>query len=184
MDELKAIEEYPEVSFIDFYTLSQLNSEMLQWFREKKKELTGEDVTLSSGDDRRLILLTCAYYLYQGYMFIDEGGNLETLIAESEASNELTMQIAEEALKNSSIATGFIYDSRKQKARISNIEGSVLAQYVATLTTGKGAKGSDGTYTGPGSTYDKFIKALKNAKVDLVIADKQEQLDEWLALKG
>lgn len=118
------------------------------------------------------------------YTFIDEGGNLETLIAESEASNELTMQIAEEALKNSSIATGFIYDPRKQKARISNIEGSVLAQYVATLTTGKGAKGSDGTYTGPGSTYDKFIKALKNAKVDLVIADKQEQLDEWLALKG
>lgn len=79
MDELKAIEEYPEVSFIDFYTLSQLNSEMLQWFREKKKELTGEDVTLSSGDDRRLILLTCAYYLYQGYMFIDEGGKMGLL---------------------------------------------------------------------------------------------------------
>lgn len=118
------------------------------------------------------------------YTVIDEGGDFETLIAESEASNKLTMQIAEEALSHSSVATGFIYDPSKQKARISNIEGSVLSQYVATLTTGKGSKGSDGTYTGSGSTYDNFIKALKNAKVDLVIADKQEQLDEWLALKG
>lgn len=118
------------------------------------------------------------------YVFLKEGENLNKVITEAEASNDLTLEIAEKALKNSSIATGFIYDPRKQKARISNIEGSVLAQYVATLTTGKGAKGSDGTYTGPGSTYDKFIKALKNAKVDLVIADKQEQLDEWLALKG
>lgn len=79
LDELKAIEEYPDISFIDFYTLSQLNSDMMQWFREKKKELTGQDAALPAGDDRRIILQTCAYYLYQAFMHVDDGGKMGLL---------------------------------------------------------------------------------------------------------
>ena len=79
MDELKPLDEYPDISFIDHYTLTQLNADMLAWFREKKKELSGKDVVLSAGDDRRIILLTCAYYLYQGYVFIDDSGKMGLL---------------------------------------------------------------------------------------------------------
>ena len=39
MDELKAIDEYPDVSFIENYTLSQLNADMIRWFKEKKKHV-------------------------------------------------------------------------------------------------------------------------------------------------
>ena len=38
MDELKAVDESPDISFIDNYTLSQLSADMIGWFREKKKE--------------------------------------------------------------------------------------------------------------------------------------------------
>lgn len=79
MDELKAIENYPEVSFIENYTLSQLNEDMLKWYREKKKEETGKDFSLPAGDERRLLLTACAYYLYQGYMFVDDAGKMGLL---------------------------------------------------------------------------------------------------------
>ena len=79
MDEMKAIDEYPDISFIENYTLSQLNEDMLNWYKEKKKEETGKDITLPAGDERRLLLTACAYYLYQGYMFIDDAGKMGLL---------------------------------------------------------------------------------------------------------
>lgn len=79
MDDLKAIENYPDVSFIENYTLSQLNEDMLLWYREKKKEETGKDISLPAGDERRLLLTACAYYLYQGYMFVDDAGKMGLL---------------------------------------------------------------------------------------------------------
>ena len=79
MDELKAVDESPDISFIDNYTLSQLSADMIGWFREKKKEETGKDITLPAGDDRRILLLTCAYYLYQGLVFIDDAGKMGLL---------------------------------------------------------------------------------------------------------
>lgn len=79
MDELKAIEEYPDISFIENYTLSRLNKDMLQWFIEKKREETGKEITLPLGDERRLLLTTCAYFLYQAYMFADDAGKMGLL---------------------------------------------------------------------------------------------------------
>lgn len=78
-DNLKSIKEYPEISFIDNYTISQLEDDMLGWFKEKKKELTGEDVTLAKADDRKLLLSACAYYIFQGYMFLDDMGKMNLL---------------------------------------------------------------------------------------------------------
>lgn len=79
MDELKAIDEYPDVSFIENYTLSQLNADMIRWFKEKKKEETGEEIVLAPADDRKILLEACAYYLYQGYMFVDQAGKMGLL---------------------------------------------------------------------------------------------------------
>jgi phage-related baseplate assembly protein len=78
-DDLKPIEDYPEISFIDNYTIKQLEEDMVNWFKEKKKEQTGEEVVLAKADDRRLILQAGAYYLYHVYMFVDNAGKMGLL---------------------------------------------------------------------------------------------------------
>lgn len=118
------------------------------------------------------------------YSTVAKSDDMAAEIEESVIYEELTVEYANLALEHSSVAAGFIYDTSKQKVRIQNIEGNVISRYLSQLVTGKGKAGTDGTYTGAGSTYADFIQALKNAKADLVIADKQEQLDAWLALQN
>lgn len=75
----KSIRDYPEISFIDNYTLRRLETEMLAWFVNQYKKLTGRTITLASADDRRIILQTAAYFMYQGYMFVDNAGKMGLL---------------------------------------------------------------------------------------------------------
>lgn len=79
MGNLNVIDEYPDISFIDSYTLSRLENDMISWFKEKKKELTGEEVVLAAADDRRIILQSAAYFIFQGYMFSDDAGKMGLL---------------------------------------------------------------------------------------------------------
>lgn len=76
---LKSIEDYPEISFIENYTIEQLEEDMISWYKEKKKELTGKPVVMASGDERRLILSACAYFIYHGYKYIDLAGKMGLL---------------------------------------------------------------------------------------------------------
>ncbi len=76
---LKAIEDYPDVSFIDDETLEGLEEKMISWFKEKYKEKTGKDITLGQADARRLILQTGAYYIYQALQRTDEAGKMGLL---------------------------------------------------------------------------------------------------------
>lgn len=75
-DELRAISDYPDISFIDNYTISKLEEDMISWYKEKRKELTGEDVVLGMADDRRILLQAGAYFIFQGYMYIDNAGKM------------------------------------------------------------------------------------------------------------
>ena len=79
VNNLKSIKEYPEISFMKNYTMEQLADEMLSWFKEKRKELTGEDIVLGKADDRRIILLAGAYFIFQGYMYLDDAGKMGLL---------------------------------------------------------------------------------------------------------
>ena len=79
VNNLKSIKEYPEISFMKNYTMEQLADEMLSWFKEKRKELTGEDIVLGKADDRRIMLLAGAYFIYQGYMYMDDAGKMGLL---------------------------------------------------------------------------------------------------------
>lgn len=79
VNNLKSIKEYPEISFMKNYTMEQLADEMLLWFKEKRKELTGEDIVLGKADDRRIMLLAGAYFIYQGYMYMDDAGKMGLL---------------------------------------------------------------------------------------------------------
>lgn len=78
-DKMRAITDYPEISFIDNYTIDKLEEEMIAWFQEKYAEVTGKETTLGKADERRLILQACAYYLFQGYKFADQAGKMGTL---------------------------------------------------------------------------------------------------------
>lgn len=68
---------------------------------------------------------------------------------------------------------GFVYDSSKMTTQIANIT-TAIAKHGKTLSLGKGKTGQ----------YDQFIKELKAAGIDQVIADKQAQLNDWLAKKN
>lgn len=121
---------------------------------------------------------------YKIYTYVNADDDLETIIADIElnkAESDLLQAIAD---ANQSPASGFIYDTTAQGTRIRNIEANVLSKYYNTLSVGVGSKGTDGTYTGPNSTYAKFIEALTKAKMNLVVEDKQAQYGAWKAAQG
>lgn len=78
-EEMKAVMDYPDVSFIEDYTVSRLEDDMVGWFKEKRKELTGEDIVLGKADDRRILLKTGAYFICQGYHYADHAGKMGLL---------------------------------------------------------------------------------------------------------
>lgn len=113
------------------------------------------------------------------YQFVNADDDIEAIIAEVELINSERDLLQATAIINRSPASGFIYDTTSQGTRIRNIEANVLSKYFNTLSVGVGSKGTDGTFTGPGSTYAKFIEALTKAKMYLVVEDKQAQYDAW-----
>lgn len=78
-DVLKSLDEYPELNFIDNYTLSQLEAEMLQWYQDKYKEITGKEVVLSRASTTRITLQCCAYYMFQIMEKVNFAGKMNTL---------------------------------------------------------------------------------------------------------
>lgn len=74
------------------------------------------------------------------------------------------------AAENPSPAGNFIYDSSEYEITIKNIE-AVIDRYANIMALGG--------YTD--AVYNEFINALKDAGIDEVIADKQAQLDAYLA---
>lgn len=76
---ITSIAEYPDISFIDNLTQEDLLEKMIAWYLEKRKEVTGKDMTLGLADDRRLILQTGAYYIYQAFMMTDNAGKMGLL---------------------------------------------------------------------------------------------------------
>lgn len=76
---LKTLDEYPELNFIDNYTLSQLETEMLQWYQDKYKEITGKEVVLSRASKTRITLQCCAYYMFQIMEQVNFAGKMNTL---------------------------------------------------------------------------------------------------------
>lgn len=68
---LKALEDYPDISFIEGMTLEEMERQMVKDFREKYEEITGREVVLAKADPVRLILYAAALQLYQEMQYID-----------------------------------------------------------------------------------------------------------------
>lgn len=117
------------------------------------------------------------------YTYVKDGDDVSAIIAKNNENKALTAQLIETALTHSSPAIGFRYDSKKNDTRIRNLENNVLPSYYNTIVVGSGKKGSDGTWTGAGSTYAEFIEKLNRGKINDLIADKQSQYEAWKASK-
>lgn len=78
-NDMKNIRGYPDISFIDNISFSDLQEQMIQDFEERYKELTGKEVTLAAADPFRMILYACAVALYQGYQYEDKAGKMGLL---------------------------------------------------------------------------------------------------------
>lgn len=89
-----------------------------------------------------------------------------------ELTKEKYDAFTEMCVANTSIAAGYGYDASAMQNQIIAIQ-AVLDEYLPALETGSAADLE--------GTYQEFIKKLKDAGIDDVIADNQAQLDAWLA---
>ena len=71
--------DYPEVSFIENTSFSDLQERLIHDYEEKYREVTGEEVSLGLADPYRLILYSCAVAIYQGYQYEDKAGKMGLL---------------------------------------------------------------------------------------------------------
>ena len=78
-DDLKQIMDYPDVSFIEWYTQEKLLDDMTTWYMDKYEEENGKRPILAKGDERRLELQACAYYIFHGYELTDLAGKMNLL---------------------------------------------------------------------------------------------------------
>ena len=78
---------------------------------------------------------------------------------------------SQEALANTIGIRGFIYSPSNVKSQLAVLE-AIVAQYVPILESGS---------VDLDVYYPAFLEALEKAGIDEVIADKQQQLDAWLA---
>lgn len=76
---LNTIDKLPDISFIDGLSLEDIQSQMLSDFVTKYQELTGKKIQISKSDPNRIIMLSCAQYIYQGLQNIDKAGKMNFL---------------------------------------------------------------------------------------------------------
>ena len=76
---LNTIDNLPDISFIDELTLQDVQSQLLTFFTEKYKEITGKKIQLSKADPYRIMMLGCAQLIYQGMQHVDKGGKMNFL---------------------------------------------------------------------------------------------------------
>lgn len=79
MSNIKALENIPEISFIDGRTLQNVRDEMLADYAKCYQELTGETPMLSEADPIRLAMLAAAAQIYQALQYVDRSGKQDLL---------------------------------------------------------------------------------------------------------
>jgi len=106
------------------------------------------------------------YNLNMGWMF---GNQMITHVWEGNSATlwQDTVEFNENAYKAKSL--GFVFDGSTVKTEIAALT-AVGEQYRLALETGS---------VDPESILPRFLRSLKDAGIDKVIAEKQRQLDEW-----
>lgn len=73
------LDTLPDISFIENLTLENIQTQFINDFQAKYKELTGSEVILGLADPNRIILYACALQHYQALQYIDKAGKMGLL---------------------------------------------------------------------------------------------------------
>lgn len=111
------------------------------------------------------------YGLNQGWSFGNQLISYAWETVENDNYYDEMKAFNENAIQSQAI--GFIFDSSSVKSEIAALD-SVLAEYRLGLENGE---------LDPEEYLPKFIQALREAGIEKVIAEKQRQLDSWVAEK-
>lgn len=99
------------------------------------------------------------------------GDRRKVYIMGTEEMRKEQIAYTQEALANPKGIRGFVYSPTNVKNQLAMLE-NIVAQYVPVLESGS---------VDLDVYYPAFLEALEKAGIDEVIADKQAQLDAWLA---
>ena len=166
---ISATSENPEASMLwldQMYTNPDVVN-LLDWGVEGVHYEVQDDGTIDFPEG--VDATTSSYNLNQDWFFGNQflshifGYGRDTTVYERLAENNRTA--------NFSPAMGFTYDSTPIRNELTEVT-NVHSEYAPGLETGT---------TDPATELPKFIEALKNAGIDKIIAEKQTQLDAWLA---
>lgn len=70
----------PDISFIDWMTLEDVQAGMVRDYENQYAELTGRDTySLSRADPMSLVLFACSVQIYQALMYVDRAGKQDLL---------------------------------------------------------------------------------------------------------
>ena len=78
-DIIKPLADYPDIDFIGGYTLEKLEAKMVAWYKEKYKEITKREPVMGRANEQRILLQTCAYYIFQGMKIAETNARMNTL---------------------------------------------------------------------------------------------------------
>lgn len=73
------LDNLPDISFIENLTLEDVQTQYINDFQAKYKELTGKELSLGLADPNRIILYSCALQHYQALQYIDKAGKMGLL---------------------------------------------------------------------------------------------------------
>lgn len=79
MPDFSAIDNTPDISFIDGKTIDDVRAEMVADFEDAMTKATGQTVTLERASVHRMILYSAAAQIYQGFQFVDRAGKQNLL---------------------------------------------------------------------------------------------------------
>ena len=76
---IKAIENLPEVSFIDGITLDVVQARLVSYYREKYRQVKGKEITLKAGEPEMLKLYAVSVILFQIFEAVEKAGRMDLL---------------------------------------------------------------------------------------------------------
>jgi len=77
--DISAVQNAPDISFIDNKTIEDVQTEMVADFEAFMTEASGEAVSLDRASVHRMILYSAAAQIYQGFQFVDRAGKQSLL---------------------------------------------------------------------------------------------------------
>jgi putative aldouronate transport system substrate-binding protein len=122
------------------------------------------------GDKKVELIANAGYYPNKAWAF---GNQFNAYLLPGQPDDVWEQTIALNSSAKASRILGFIFDQEPVKAEIAQSK-SVVDEFAPSLWTGS---------VDPAKYLPEFIEKLKLAGADIIIAEKQKQLDAWLATR-